>query len=35
MKSSILVECSNIPLLSVPYVTVAESLYGSKLTNPI
>jgi hypothetical protein len=24
-----------IPLLSIPYVTVAESSYGSKLTNPI
>jgi hypothetical protein len=35
IESSISVEYSNIPLLSIPYVAVAGCSYGSKLTNPI
>jgi hypothetical protein len=35
IESCLSVEYSNIPLLSIPYVAVAGSSYGSKLTNPI
>jgi hypothetical protein len=35
IESSILVEYSNIPLLSIPYVVIAGSSYDSELTNTI